>query len=81
MPGRIYDTYDDFNTIAKKMKSYHRTPQHLHFPSGKILVLGDVSKERTQPFGLNHEDSSSLVDGTFHNPFAVGHMVNHPPPG
>ena len=84
VPGRIYASLDDFNTVfLKKKKSYHRTPQHLHFPSGKILVLGDVTRQRRRPFGLSQEDEAvtSLVDGTYHNPFAIGHMINHPPPG
>lgn len=81
VPGRIFSSLDDFRTISlKKMKAYHKLPQHLHFPSGKILVLGDVGRQRKRPFGLNPE-TEHLVDGTFHNPFAIGHMINHPPPG
>ena len=54
VPGRIYASLDDFRTISqRKMKSYHRSPQHLHFPSGKILVLGDVAKQRIRPYGLS----------------------------
>ena len=81
VPGKIYSSLDDFKTVTlKNKKSYHRVPQHLHFPSGKILVLGDISKERISPFGLG-QDEKEVVDGTYHNPYAVGHMINHPPPG
>ena len=56
VPGRIYANYDDFRTIyMKNRKEYHRIPQHLHFPSGKILVLGDVAKRRHHPYGLSQE--------------------------
>lgn len=82
VPGRIFSSLDDFRTISlKKLKEYHRVPQHLHFPSGKILVLGDVPKERKQPYGLAEAEALKMVDPTYHNPFAIGHMINHPPPG
>jgi hypothetical protein len=82
VPGRIYSSFEDFKTIdLKQKKDYHRIPQHLHFPSGKILTLGDVPRQRKYPCGLVQEDTSELVDGTYHNPFAMGHMINHPPPG
>lgn len=82
VPGKIFSSLDDFkNTSLKKMKHYQRIPQHLHFPSGKILVLGDLSKERGKPYGLSETTVDKLVDGTYHNPFAIGHMINHPPPG
>jgi len=81
VPGKIYTSLDDFKKVTlRKKKSYHRVSQHLHFPSGKILVLGDISKTRTSPFGLKQDDSEA-VDATYHNPYAVGHMINHPPPG
>lgn len=38
VPGKIYNNLNDFNSIVKKDKNiYHKQPQHLHFPSGKIL--------------------------------------------
>lgn len=44
VPGRIFSSLEDFKTISlKQLKDYHRVPQHLHFPSGKILVLGELS--------------------------------------
>ena len=47
VPGKIYANYDDFKLVhIKNRKAYQRIPQHLHFPSGKILVLGDVTRER-----------------------------------
>jgi hypothetical protein len=37
--------------------------------------------KRKSPFGLDTEDSQNRVDATYHNPYAIGHMINHPPPG
>lgn len=53
VPGKVFLNVDDFKkSYLKKMKNYQKVPQHLHFPSGKILVLGNLSKERVKPYGL-----------------------------
>lgn len=81
MPGKIFNILEDFKSMTlKNKKDYQRIPQHLHFPSGKLLVLDELNKERSKSIGLEIQKSDSTVDATFHNPFAIGHMINHPPP-
>lgn len=53
VPGKVFSSLADFKSvILKKKKDYQRMPQHLHFPTGKLLVLGDVAKDRSSSFGL-----------------------------
>lgn len=55
VPGKIYETLNDFKTIiGKNRKNYHKDPQHLHFPSGKILQLGDISFKKLKEGRLCH---------------------------
>ena len=53
VPGKIYKDYNDFKSVAlNKKRDYERIPQHIHFPTGKILELGEVSRHKQYPFGL-----------------------------
>jgi hypothetical protein len=53
VPGKIFNSLQDFKSMMlKNKKDYHRVPQHLHFPSGKILVLGEVNKEKSKSIGV-----------------------------
>ena len=53
IPGRIYNSYNDYRTVElKDAKSYHRLPQHLHLPTGKILVFSPLSTNSCAPFGV-----------------------------
>lgn len=41
VPGTIYHNYESYKKIRLEgMNSYEKEPQHLHFPSGRILELG-----------------------------------------
>jgi len=43
VPGTIYEHYNSFKKYRiDKLSKYERSPMHLHFPSGKILELGEI---------------------------------------
>lgn len=43
VPGTIYEHYNSFKKYRlERVNKYERSPMHLHFPSGKILELGDI---------------------------------------
>lgn len=45
IPGSVYDSYESYKKLRlDSMKSYERVPQHLHFPSGKVLELSEFQE-------------------------------------
>lgn len=59
VPGKIFGSFNDFKGAAvNERKMYHREPQHIHFPSGKILELCNLTTKRKFPFGLNTDDDN-----------------------
>jgi hypothetical protein len=55
VPGKIYENFNHFKDIVlKKKREYHRNPQYIHFPNGKILEFGDLPLSKKYPFGVEN---------------------------